>query len=424
MAARGIHKLTEKKIAKLTKPGRYGDGGGLYLQVEPGGTKNFIQRVSRDGRDTIIGLGKDLAAARDKSERIRRLIAEGRDPRAASEVKGAASSITFAEAARRYATTFKVKWRNPVHRNQWFKHMLGEDENGTKVEPAYNYCRSLHRLDVRDVHLAEIEAVLQPIWQDKAETARRIRGRIEAVLDWATTHKYRAGDNPARWEGWLDTVLPPQKGRVQHYAALPHTDMPDFMARLTQQDGVSALALAFKILTIVRTSSIIGIAGRVDEDGEVDTPPLDWKHIDLPQRLLILERVKNDDTHFVIPLSAPTMDILAQMRRVTGGTGLVFPSSVYKPGEPLSNNAMRSALIRMGVKATPHALSRATFATWANEETTHEKDVIKCALSHGKKDKLGAAYHRGQLLQKRARLMDDWASFLLGKRKAGNAKAA
>jgi integrase len=200
--------------------------------------------------------------------------------------------------------------------------------------------------------------------------------------------------------------------------------MPDFMARLTQQDGVSALALAFKILTIVRTSSIIGIAGRVDEDGEVDMPPLDWKHIDLPQRLLILKRVKNDDIHFVIPLSPPAMDILAQMRRVTGGTGLVFPSSVYKPGEPLSNNAMRSVLIRMGVKATPHALARATFATWAREETAHEEDVIKCALSHGKKDKLGAAYHRGQLLQKRARLMDDWASFLLGKRKAGKARAA
>jgi integrase len=302
--------------------------------------------------------------------------------------------------------------------------MLGEDENGNKVEPAYNYCRSLHRLDVRDIHLAEIEAVLQPIWQDKAETARRIRGRIEAVLDWATTHKYRAGDNPARWEGWLDTVLPPQKGRVQHYAALPHTDMSDFMARLTQQDGIAAKALAFKILTIVRTSSIIGIAGRVDEDDEAVTPPLDWKHIDLAQRLLILERVKNDDTHFVIPLSAPAMEILLQMRRVTGGTGLVFPSSVYKLAEPLSNNAMRSVLIRMGVKATPHALARATFATWAREETTHGEDVIKCALSHGKKDKLGAAYHRGQLLQKRRALMDDWASFLLGKSKVGKANAA
>jgi integrase len=219
-------------------------------------------------------------------------------------------------------------------------------------------------------------------------------------------------------------VLPPQTGKVQHYATLPHTDMPDFMARLTQQDGIAAKALAFKILTIVRTSSIIGIAGRVDEDGQADTPPLDWKHIDLPQRLLILERVKNDDTNFVIPLSAPAMDILAQMRQVTGGTGLVFPSSVYKPGEPLSNNAMRSVLIRMAVKATPHALARATFATWANEETTHEKDVIKCALSHGKKDKLGAAYHRGQLLQKRRALMDDWSTFLLGKRGLDNAMDA
>jgi integrase len=424
VAARGIHKLTEKKIARLTKPGRYSDGGGLYLQVEPGGTKNFIQRVSRDGKDTIIGLGKDLAAARDKSERIRGLVAEGRDPRAASEVKEAASSITFAEAARRYATKFKVKWKNPVHRNQWFKHMLGEDENGNKVEPEHDYCKSLHRLDVRDIHLTEIEAVLQPIWKDKAETARRIRGRIEVVLDWATTHKYRVGDNPARWEGWLDTVLPAQREKVRHYAALPHAEMPDFMARLAQQDGVSARALAFKILTIVRTSSIIGIAGRVDEDGEADTPPLDWKHIDLPQRLLVLERVKNDDTNFVIPLSPPAIDILSQMRRITGGTGLVFPSSVYKQGEPLSNNAMRSVLIRMGVKATPHALARATFATWAREESTHGEDVIKCALSHGNKDKLGAAYHRGQLLQKRARLMQDWATFLLAKRGAGDAKAA
>ncbi|HEY2531858.1 MAG TPA: integrase arm-type DNA-binding domain-containing protein [Xanthobacteraceae bacterium] len=424
MAARGIHKLTGKKIARLTKPGRYSDGGGLYLQVEPGGTKNFIQRVSRDGRDTIIGLGKDLAAARDKSERIRALVAEGRDPRAASEVKAAANSITFAEAARRYATKFKVKWKNPVHRNQWFKHMLGEDENGNKVEAEHNYCKLLHRLDVRDIHLAEIEAVLQPIWQDKAETARRIRGRLQKVLAWTITHKYRTGDNPARWKGWLETVLPPQKGKVQHYATLPHTDMPDFMARLKRQDGVSALALVFKILTIIRTSSIIGIAGRVDEDGEIDTPALDWKHIDLSQRLLVLERVKNDDTHFVIPLSSPAMDILSHMRRVTGGTGLVFPSSVYKPGVPLSNNAMRSVLIRMGVKATPHALARATFATWAREETTHGEDVIKCALSHGKKDKLGAAYHRGQLLQKRRALMDDWATYLLGKSGVDNAMAA
>src|SRR5262249_37319156 len=118
------------------------------------------------------------------------------------------------------------------------------------------------------------------------------------------------------------------------------------------------------------------------------------------------------------------MDILAQMRRVTGGTGLVFPSSVYKPGEPLSNNAMRSVLLRMGVKATPHALARVTFATWAREETTHGEDVIKCALSHGKQAKLGRAYHRGTLLEKRRLVMHDWAAFLLGKRKAGNVKAA
>jgi hypothetical protein len=182
-----------------------------------------------------------------------------------------------------------VKWLNPVHRNQWFRHMLGEDEDGNKVGAAHDYCKALRRLDVRDIHLAEIESVLQPIWLDKAETARRIRGRIERVLDWAITHKYCAGDNPARWSVWLDTVLPAQKAKVRHYATLPHADMPDFMARLTHQEGISARALAFKILTIVRTSSIIGIANRVDEGGEADTPALDWRHIDLTQRLLVLE---------------------------------------------------------------------------------------------------------------------------------------
>ena len=419
--ARGIHKLTDSKIARLRQPGRYSDGAGIYLQVERGGTKNFIFRASRGDRDIIMGLGKDLAAARDKAERLREMLAEGRDPRVMAELKEAARSITFDEAARRYAAQFKVKWLNPVHRNQWFRHMLGEDEDGNKVAAAHDYCKALRRLDVRDIHLAEIELVLQPIWLDKAETARRIRGRIERVLDWAITHKYRAGDNPARWSGWLDTVLPAQKAKVRHYATLPYGELPDFMARLTHQEGISARALAFKILTIVRTSSIIGIAGRVDEDGETDTPALDWRHIDLTQRLLVLERVKNDDTQFVIPLSPPAMDILAQMRRITGGTGLVFPSSVYKPDEPLSNNAMRAVLIRMGVKATPHALARASFGTWAREDTAHGEDLVRSALSHGKKDKLGAAYHRGQLLQKRRLLMEDWASFLTGKR---DAKAA
>lgn len=419
--ARGIHKLTENKITKLRQAGRYSDGGGVYLQVERGGTKNFIFRVKRDGRDVIIGLGKDLAASRDKAERMRALIAAGRDPRSASEVKEAASSITFEEAARRYAAKFKANWRNPVHRNQWLRHMLGEDEDGNKVGAEHDYTKKLRKLDVRDIHVAEVEAVLLPIWQTKPETARRIRGRIERVLDWAAAHEYRAGDNPARWQGWLDTVLPAQKEKVKHYATLPHAEMPDFMARLARQEGISARALAFAIMTVARGSSIIGIAGRVDENGEADTPPLNWRHIDLPGRLLVLERVKNDDVNFVIPLSPPAMDILTQMRRLTGGSGLVFPSSIYKLDEPLSNNAMRAVLIRMGVKATPHALARATFGTWTREDTAHAEELIRCALSHGKKDKLGAAYHRGQLLEKRRVLMDDWAGFLTGKREAAAA---
>ncbi|WP_284265523.1 tyrosine-type recombinase/integrase [Bradyrhizobium iriomotense] len=409
--ARGIHKLTETKIAKLIKPGRYADGGGLYLQVERGGSKNWIYRSTQAGRDTITGLGSlrdiGLDEVRDNAKRMRGLIKSGgRSPQAAKAAKAAISAINFREAARAYAADHKSSWHNPVHRNQWFKHMLGEDENGELVGPEHDYCRHLHPRDVRDIGLDEVKAVLLPIWSAKPETARRIRGRIEKVLGWATTHGYRAGDNPARWAGFLENVLPSQSGRkVNHHRTLPYTAMPDLMARLKQQDGVAPKALRFTILTVVRTSSIRGV------DDRDDTPPLDWSHIDLPAKLWTVPRVKNNDIEFVIPLSDAALDILREMHRLTGGKGLVFPGDLK--GEPLSNNAMLAVLKRMKVAATSHGLARAGFETWADECSTADDQIINAVMSHGKqRGKLKAAYSRGQLLQKRRALMQDWADYL------------
>lgn len=430
--AKGIHKLTDSKINRLSKPGRYADGGGLYLQIEKGGSKNWIFRKAVAGKDSLTGLGSlrdlDLDAAREKAGHIRSQVAEGRNPQAArTSIKTAAEGITFEAAARRYIDTFKSEWKNPTHRNQWFRSMLGEDDKGQKVEAEHDYTKSLRPLDVRDIHLEQVEAVLKPIWSSKAETARRIRGRIEAVLDWSTGKKFRTGDNPARWKGNLRYVLPSQSDREEtHHAALHYTDMPEFMGKLAKQPGDAAKALRFAILTVVRTSSIIGIEGRDD------TPALDWDHIDMAEKTWTIPRVKNDDTDFVIPLSDPAMQILHEMRRLTAGKGVVFRGAGRDDNgerEPMSNGAMLSVFRRMKVDATTHGLARAGFESWADEATDATDKLIAAVMSHGrsktrskakakdkerveKSEKLKRAYSRDQLLPKRRELMNAWAKFL------------
>ncbi|WP_051382776.1 hypothetical protein [Bradyrhizobium sp. Tv2a-2] len=251
----------------------------------------------------------------------------------------------------------------------------------------------------------------EPIWVDKAETARRIRGRIEKILDWATVHNFRTGDNPARWHGRLEHALPSHAGRrIAHFRTLPYRDVPKFMRALRMQDGVAARALEFTILTVVRTSSIIGIAERDD------SPPLMWDHIDLDKREWYLGRTKTIDDGFLIPLSDAAMAVLREMHRITGGKGLVFPGGTRTEELerlPMSNGAMASVLRRMKVDGTPHAITRATFETWSDEVSTAEDKVIDAVMTHGAKTKLKAAYSRGQLYDKRRALMEAWATFLM-----------
>ena len=245
--------------------------------------------------------------------------------------------------------------------------------------------------------------VLESIWSSKPETASRLRGRIEAILGWASVRGYRTGDNPARWRGHLDHLLPAtgRVRKVRHHAALPYGELPAFMAELRKREGIAARALEFLILTAARTGDIIGN----DRD---DAPPMRWEHVDLDARVWTIPKTKTGAAHKV-PLSDAAVAVLTGMRALGFGE-IVFPST-DRPGRPLSNGGMLSVLERMGRgDLTAHGF-RATFKTWASERTNFAREVVEAALAHAISDKLEAAYRRGDLFEKRRRLMTAWAEY-------------
>ncbi|MCB1503972.1 MAG: integrase arm-type DNA-binding domain-containing protein [Hyphomicrobiaceae bacterium] len=395
MVARTKHRLTTKTVENQKQPGLYADGGNLLLRVAPGGTKGWIFRFALKGRTRDAGLGHypavSLANAREEADRFRKLLAEGVDPiearnaeRATLQVQ-AARAITFEQCAKSYIASHEVGWKNDKHRAQWCSTLK------TYVYPV------IGSLPAATVDTALVMQVLEPIWSTKPETASRIRGRIEVILSWAKVRGYRDGENPAQWRGHLDRLLPAKAKvrRVVHHSALPYSKVPSFMAALREQDGFSARALEFLILTATRTGETLGAT---------------WDEIDLDGRLWTVPgaRMKAGKQHR-IPLPAPAIDVLFKMSEVRS-SGFIFPGA--KSGQPLSQMSLLMLLRRMNfAHVTVHGF-RATFKTWATEHTpSFPWEVVEQALAHAMSDAVAAAYQRGDLLAKRQELMAVWGDF-------------
>lgn len=388
------HKLTAIEVSKKAKPGYYGDGLGLYLQVSKSGTKSWIFKFTLNGKAREMGLGPvhtvTLAEAREKAKECRKLLLDGIDPieaRRASEAAKRADSakiMTFDECAKAYIKAHRASWRNAKHADQWTNSLQ------TYAGPVFG------SLPVAAVDTALVMKCLDPIWREKAETASRLRGRIESVLDWATVRGYRNGENPARWRGHLDKLLPKRSkiATVAHHPALPYAEIGAFMAELRQQEGIAARALEFTILTATRTGEVIGAK---------------WDELDLDNGLWIVpaERMKARKEHRV-PLSEAAQAIIRQMQDQKLNE-FVFPGT--RLGKPISNMAMLKTLERMGRNGiTVHGF-RSTFRDWAAETTAYPSEVVEMALAHVVDNKVEAAYRRGDLFVKRQRLMIEWAKY-------------
>jgi integrase len=392
--ARASNKLAAVEVKGIDQKGMYHDGGGLYLQVSAGGAKSWIFRFMLDGRSREMGLGPvhaiPLADARKRAAECRRMRFDGIDPIEARIARrdrkklDAAKSMTFDACASAYIDAHKAGWKNAKHRDQWPTTL------NTYAGPVFG------SLPVQAVDVGLVMKALEPIWQTKSETASRLRGRIEAVLNWATVRGYRKGDNPARWRGHLDKLLPARSKvqRVEHHPALPYDELADFVAMLRSQEGIAARALEFLILTATRTGEVIGAR---------------WDEVDLGEKIWVVPaaRMKAGREHRV-PLSGAAAGILEEMKKIRE-SDFVFPGG--KRGKPLSNMAMLAVLKRIGRSdLTAHGF-RSSFRDWAAERTNFQREVAEMALAHTVGDKVEAAYRRGDLFQKRRQMMDGWARF-------------
>ena len=390
---RGEYKLTPLAVRSVTKPGLYGDGLGLYLQVSNFDTKSWLFRFMRNGVARKMGLGPlhtiTLAQARKRAAEARLLLLDGHDPiearklARANDYLKAAKAITFEECAERYIASNEASWKSATHRKQWRSTLA------TYAYPTFG------NLPVSLIDTGLVLKALEPIWATKAETASRLRGRIEAILDWATVRDHRSGENPARWRNHLKNALPRRSiaANVKHHDAVPYAEMPLFMADLGNRDGVSARALELTILTAVRTCEAIRAK---------------WVEIDLDQMVWTIPyvRMKSKREHRV-PLCGKTMRVFERLPR--DGGAYVFPGA--KAGKPLSNMAMLEMVRGMrGKGATVHGF-RSTFRDWAADQTGHPNIVVEMALAHTIGDKVEAAYRRGELFLKRKSLMTDWAEY-------------
>lgn len=384
-------------VKRIVEPGLHAVGGvaGLHLQVLPSGGKSWLLRIVIGGKRREVGLGGfpdvPLALAREKAREVRETVQQGRDPiaeRAAARSALTAqrgAEITFDECAEKFIAAKSAEWRSAKHAAQWTATLT------TYASPV------LGTMQVRDIELAHIVKVLEKddFWTAKTETASRVRGRIESVLDWATVRGYRKGENPARWKGHLDKVLPAPKkvAKVEHHAALPVDEIGAFMRDLRQREGIAARALEVLILTATRSGELRGMT---------------WAEVNLDEAVWIVPaaRMKAKREHRV-PLSVRVIEVLRGLPVVAGG--LVFPG--MREGSPLSDMTLTAVLRRMGRgDLTAHGF-RSTFRDWAAERTNYPRDVAEMALAHTIGDKVEAAYRRGDMFDKRTRMMEDWARF-------------
>ena len=396
--AREVERLTAIGASRMKKPGYHNDGAGLYLQVSPSGSKSWVFRYKIAKRPREMGLGSlqafSLAEARERAKNARQLLADGLDPierrtelhaAASAAAHKAAHALTFGQAADRYIEAHEASWKNAKHAYQWRQTI------DTYAKP------EIGALPVSMIDTDMVLTVLEPIWASKTETATRLRGRLEKILDWAKALKHRSGDNPAAWRGNLDKLLanPGKIAPVVNHPALHYTAIGAFMAELRALPGVSPLSTEFIILTAARTGEALGAR---------------WSEIDMKARVWTVPavRMKMGKEHRV-PLSADAVAILKKARALGDGE-FVFPGR--KPGTQQSNMSCLALLRRMGrTDIVVHGF-RSTFRDWAAEQTTYPREVAEMALAHAIGDKVEAAYRRGDLFEKRAAMMSEWATFL------------
>jgi len=383
-------KLSALKVSKLNKPGIYGDGAGLCLRVTGGGSRHWVFRFMLSNRAHWMGLGPypdvTLEEAREQALEARRKKRAGVNPIGERKLETirARATLTFQQCADKYIASHRTGWKNSKHANQW-------------TNTLSTYCGPvIGGLAVNEVDVALVMKILEPIWVIKAETASRLRGRIESILDWAAVRGYRQGNNPARWKGHLNNLLPKSSRvkRIVHHASLSYTELGAFMAKLSNQPGIGARALAFVILTAARSGEVRGTT---------------WDEIDMTQKLWVIPgiRMKSGKEHRV-PLSRSAISLLKEMKGQCRGD-LVFPGR--SEGRPLSDMSLIAVLHRMNRKdLTCHGF-RATFRDWVSETTAYPREVAEMALAHTIGDKVEAAYRRGDLFTKRTKVMEEWDKF-------------
>ena len=389
-----VKPLSPGSVIKKTEPGRYADGGGLYLWIKEDGRKTwtFRWRDKITGKLREAGLGSltnqrvTLKMARERADDYRDQVWRGLDPiaekrRAITEARAAlANRLTFSDCMTRYIDAHKTSWRNEKHTAQWSSTL------NTYADP-------LMKLPVADIDDRLVLQCLEPIWTTKTETATRVRQRIEAVLNWATVRKYRSGENPARWRGHLDTLLakPTKLKNVVHRAALNYQQAGTFMVKLRKGNSMAAKALELQILTATRPGEVVGAA---------------WSEFDLNGKIWTIpaERTKANKEH-TIPLSPQAVKLLKSLTRVND---FVFPGAKLDKG--MTTAAAMNLLKRIEPGITAHGF-RSTFRDWAADQTGYAREVIEHAMAHQLKDKAEAAYFRSDMIEKRTRLMNDWATF-------------
>ncbi|MEZ5492011.1 MAG: integrase arm-type DNA-binding domain-containing protein [Gammaproteobacteria bacterium] len=388
-----IHKLSPRKVATATQ-GKYEDGGGLRLVVSQSGAKKWVLRFTISGKRREMGLGSfpdiGLAEAREEATKCRKQAKNGIDPINARQADEEMIP-DFTSCAARYIRAHRRGWKNKKHSKQWTSTLK------TYARPIIG-SRKIDSITTEDVL-----KILSPIWTSKTETAKRLQGRIENVLDYAAAHKWREPLNPARWRGHLDKLLPkPSRiARVKHHPAMPYTEVPAFFSELSNNTGTSAQALRLLILTATRTSEVLEAR---------------WKEIDFNEATWTIpaERMKARQEHRV-PLSDPAISILTALPKIEGNP-YIFPG--IRHGRPLSNMALLQVMRRMGygVKGSrgdyvPHGF-RSSFRDWSGEVSSYPRDVAEMALAHVIENKVEAAYRRGDLFIKRRQMMQDWSEFL------------
>jgi integrase len=387
--ARAINRLSARTVQTLQRPGRHADGNGLYLVVREGGAKSWSLILNINGKRRELGLGPvsavTLAEAREKRNEALRIRQQGLDPQ---EVWGRANNDeaaqTFGAVALEFIGSHETGWKNEKHRKQW----------RSTLE---TYAAPIWDKPIADVDENDVLAILKPIWMTKAETARRVRGRIERVLNAAKARRLRTGENAAQWKGGLEHWLPQQKAQAEHHDAMAYYDVPEFYSRLTKLQTASADALRFTILTAARTGETLGAT---------------WNEFDLDSALWVIpgSRMKEGKEHRV-PLSSAALALLKDLEGEGKPDDHLFTGN--KPGKPLSNMAMLMLLRRMEIDGVTVHGFRSAFRDWAGDtQLQFPREIVEQALSHAVGSEVERAYRRGDALEKRRELMEVWAAFV------------